>query len=69
MNDELISRMLNNYRRVVETLDPIFESPEKCSIYNDRPDTKMTGFTQVKGRKRRSRKQRKNDKQLKRKKQ
>lgn len=59
MNDELISRMLNNYRRVVETLDPIFESPEKCSIYNDRPDTKMTGFTQVKGRRRLKRKQRK----------
>jgi hypothetical protein len=59
MNDELISRMLNNYRRVVETLDTIFESPERCSIYNDRPNTKMTGFTQVKGRRRLSKKQRK----------
>ena len=59
MNDELISRMLNNYRRVVEILDPIFESPERCSIYNDRPDTKMTGFTQVKGRRRLTKKQRK----------
>lgn len=67
MNDELISRMLNNYRRVVETLDPIFESPEKCSIYNDRPNTKLTGFTQIKGRRRLTKKQRKQ--QLKNKKQ
>lgn len=67
MNDELISRMLNNYRRVVETLDPIFENPEKCSIYNDRPDTKMTGFTRIKGRKHPTKKQRKQ--QLKNKKQ
>ncbi len=59
MSNELISRMLNNYRRVVETLDPIFESPERCSIYNDRPNTKMTGFTQVKGRRRLTKKQRK----------
>ena len=62
MSYELISRMLN-YRRVVEILDPIFESPEKCSIYNDRPNTKMTGFTQVKGRRHLTKKQR--NKQLK----
>lgn len=59
MSNELISRMLNNYQRVVETLDPIFENTERCSIYNDRPNTKMTGFTQVKGRRRLSKEQRK----------
>ena len=65
MSNELISRMLNNYQRVIETLDSIFESPERCSIYNDRPNTKMTGFTQVKGRKRLTKKQRKQLKNIK----
>lgn len=40
MNNELISRMLYYYQRVVETLDPFFDKPERCSIYNVRPNTK-----------------------------
>ena len=59
MNNESMSRMFYNYQRVVTTLDPFFEDPERCSIYNDRPNTKMTGFTQIKGRKRLSKKKRK----------
>lgn len=66
MNNELISRMLYHYQRVVRTLDQIFEEPERCSIYNDRQNTKLTGFTQINGRRRLTKKQRK---QLKHKKQ
>lgn len=59
MNNELMSRMLHHYQKAVGTLDHFLEIPERCSIYNARPDTKMTGFTQVKGRKRLSKKKRK----------
>ena len=47
------------YNRVMDTLETIYESPNKCSTFNDYAQPKLKGFTQIKGRKRLSKKQRK----------
>lgn len=57
--DELLSGMITLYNRVAGTLDFIYESTNKCSVFNDYDSPKLKGFTQVKGRKKLSKKKRK----------
>lgn len=47
------------YNRVCDRLGSIYEGPNKCSTFNDYAQPKLTGFTQVKGRRRLTKKQRK----------
>lgn len=55
----LFTGLIPYYNRVMETLETIYEKPNKCSTFNDYPQPKLIGFTQIKGRRRLSKKQRK----------
>ena len=55
----LFTGLIPHYNRVMDTLETIYEGPNKCSAFNNYDSPKLTGFTQVKGRKRLTKKQRK----------
>lgn len=55
----LFTGLIPYYNRVMDTLETIYEKPNKCSTFNEYYSPKLKGFTQVKGRRHLTKKQRK----------
>jgi hypothetical protein len=55
----LFTGLIPYYNKVMDTLETIYEGPNKCSTFNEYYSPKLKSFTQIKGRRRLSKKKRK----------